>query len=137
MGRDGSSEEVSSGLVEGEAGDGNSFMVTVTRFVVTSVTTTSLQLGAISGCQSGSPLVGTLLGSAMEQLCSPELSGSLHLALRWRGFFLHSSGGTGKSKTPSSLSSSKEEEGEEGTKEDADAARFAFKDGALASDLVL
>lgn len=47
----GGGEEVSSGLAEGEAGqeagEGNSFMVTVTRLVVTSVTTTSLQLGAI------------------------------------------------------------------------------------------
>lgn len=56
--------EGSSGPAEGEAWDGNSFMVTVTRLVVTSVTTTSLQLGAISGCQSGSPSAGTLLDSA-------------------------------------------------------------------------
>lgn len=47
-----------------DAGVGNSLMVTVTRLVVTSVTTTSLQLGTISGCQSGSPSVGTLGGSA-------------------------------------------------------------------------
>lgn len=63
----GGGEEASSGLAEGEAGpeagEGNSFMVTVTRLVVTSVTTTSLQLGAISGCQSGSPSAGTLLAS--------------------------------------------------------------------------
>lgn len=60
----GGGDEAFSGLAEGEAGqeagDGNSFMVTVTRLVVTSVTTTSLQLGAISGCQSGSPSAGTL-----------------------------------------------------------------------------
>lgn len=41
----------------------NSLMVTVRRFVVTSVTTTLAQLGAISGCQSGSPSFGTLFSS--------------------------------------------------------------------------
>lgn len=60
-------EEASWGLSDGEAGPdagvGNSLMVTVTRLVVTSVTTTSLQLGAISGCQSVSPSAGTLGGS--------------------------------------------------------------------------
>ncbi len=61
-------EDASSGLAEGEAGEGNSFMVTVTRLVVTSVTTTSLQPGAISGCQSGSPSAGTLLDSMGGEL---------------------------------------------------------------------
>lgn len=61
-------EEASSGIADGDAGEGNSFMVTVTRLVVTSVTTTSLQLGAISGCQSGSPSAGTLFNSAGEEL---------------------------------------------------------------------
>lgn len=71
---EGSSEEMAggggeafSGAEEGEAGpeagEGNSFIVTVTRLVVTSVTTTSLQLGPICGCQSGSPSTGTLCGS--------------------------------------------------------------------------
>lgn len=36
-------------------------MVTVTRLVVTSVTTTLAQRGAISGRQSGSPSTGALL----------------------------------------------------------------------------
>lgn len=90
-------EEASSGLVEGEAGqeegEGNSFMVTVTRLVVTSVTTTSLQLGAISGCQSGSPSMGTLLGSAGVKLWSSgvaedETVGEWGLALCWRGLLL-------------------------------------------------
>lgn len=144
LGGEGSSEEVlgggeeaSSELAEGEAGEGNSFMVTVTRLVVTSVTTTSLQLGAISGCQSGSPSAGTLLGSAGAGLWSPELTGSWRLGLRWRGFFLHSSEGTERSRTPSSLSPSKEEEGEEGRKEDVDAARSASEDRARAGGLAL
>lgn len=71
----GGGEEALSGLAEGEAGpeagEGNSLMVTVTRLVVTSVTTTSLQLGAISGCQSGSPSAGTLWGSTGAEVCSP------------------------------------------------------------------
>lgn len=74
----GGGEEAFLGLAEGEAGpeacEGNSFMVTVTRFVVTSVTTTSLQLGANSGCQSGSPSAGTLWGSPEAGVCSPEES---------------------------------------------------------------
>lgn len=74
----GGGEEASSGLAVGEegqeAGEGNSFMVTVTRLVVTSVTTTSLQLGAISGYQSGSPSAGTLLGSAGAVLWSPGVT---------------------------------------------------------------
>lgn len=73
---------VSSGLPEGEAGEGNSLMVTVTRLVVTSVTTTSLQLGAISGCQSGSPSAGTLFGSSKSEPWFPELMGSWRLHLR-------------------------------------------------------
>lgn len=64
-----------SGLAEGdagpEAGEGNSLMVTVTRLVVTSVTTTSLQLGDISGCQSGSPSAGTRRGSTGAEVWSP------------------------------------------------------------------
>lgn len=56
---------------EGEAGPDlsnsggrqNSLMVTVRRLVVTSVTTTSAQHGAISGCQSGSPSRTALGGS--------------------------------------------------------------------------
>lgn len=71
----GGGEEASSGFAEGEAGpeagEGNSLMVTVTRLVVTSVTTTSLQLGAISGCQSGSPSAGTLWGPLGAELSSP------------------------------------------------------------------
>lgn len=127
---------MSSGLAEGEACEGNSFMVTVTRLVVTSVTTTSLQLGAISGCQLGSPSAGTFLGSAGAELWSPGPTGSWRLARRWRGLFLHSSVGTERS-TPSSLSSSKEEEGEEGRKEGADAARSASEGGAGAGGLAL
>lgn len=50
-------------------------MVTVTRLVVTSVTTTSLQLGDIFGCQSGSPSAGTLWGSTGAEVCSPGLTG--------------------------------------------------------------
>lgn len=126
----GGGEEASSRLAEGEAGqeagEGNSFMVTVTRLVVTSVTTTSLQLGAISGCQSGSPSAGTLLGSAGAELWSAGETeegavGDWRLALRRRGFFLPPSGGAERSGAPSSPSSSKEEEGEEGRKGDADA----------------
>lgn len=123
----GGGEEVPSRLEEGEAGEGNSFMVTVKRLVVTSVTTTSLQLGAISGCQLGSPSAGTLLGSAGAELWSPGLTGSWRFALRPRGFFLHSSGGAEESRTRSSLSPSKEEEGEEGRK--VDAVRSASEDG--------
>lgn len=41
----------------------NSLMVTVRRFVVTSVTTTLVQLGVISGCQSGFPSFGSLVSS--------------------------------------------------------------------------
>ncbi len=142
----GGGEEASSGLAEGEAGqeagEGNSFMVTVTRLVVTSVTTTSLQLGAISGCQSGSPSAGTLLGSAEAELWSPgvtEAGGapSWRLALRWRGFLLPPSRGTERSRAPSSSSSSKDEEGEEGRKGDADATGSASEDGAGAGGLAL
>lgn len=43
------------------AGWQNSLMVTVRRLVVTSVTTTLAQRGAISGRQSGSPSTGALL----------------------------------------------------------------------------
>lgn len=43
---------------------GNSLMVTVTRLVVTSVTTTSLQLDLISGRQPGPPSTGPRGGSA-------------------------------------------------------------------------
>lgn len=135
----GAGEEASSGLAEGEAGqeagEGNSFMVTVTRLVVTSVTTTSLQLGAISGCQSGSPSAGTLLGSAGAELWSPGVTeegaaGGWRLALRWRGFFLPPSGGAERSRAPSSPSSSKEEEGEEGRKGEADATGSEDRAGA-------
>lgn len=44
----------------------NSLMVTVSRFVVTSVTTTLARLGATSGCQSGSPSFGSLISSGSE-----------------------------------------------------------------------
>lgn len=148
---DGSSEGVSgggegsvSGLLEGEAGqeegEGNSLMVTVTRLVVTSVTTTSLQVG-ISGCQSGSPSAGTLLGSVGAELWSPaaaggRVAGSWRLAPRWLRFFLPPSVDPGCSTAPSSSSSTKEEEGEEGRNGDADAA-FASEDGAGADGLVL
>lgn len=111
----GGGEEVFSGVPdEGEAGheagEGNSLMVTVTRFVVTSVTTTSLQLGAISGCQSGSPSAGTRLGSAGVELGSPERTrgraSCWRLGRRWRP-------------EPSSSSPSKEEEGDKGKEGDA------------------
>lgn len=139
-------EEAFSGLPEGEAGqeagEGNSFMVTVTRLVVTSVTTTSLQLGAICGCQSGSPSAGTLWGSMGAELWSPwategTLVGSWRLLLRWRGFFLPPSEGAERSRALSSSSSSKEEEGEEGRKEDAGTTGFASEDGAGAECLAL
>lgn len=143
----GGGEEAFSGLAEGEAGqeagDGNSFMVTVTRLVVTSVTTTSLQLGAISGCQSGSPSAGTLGGSVGAEVWSPGAAGGSAvgnwcLALHWRGFFLPSSEGTVRSGAPSSSSSSREEEGEEGRKgDDDDAAWFTSEDAAGVEDLVL
>lgn len=139
----GGGEEAFSGLAEGEAGpeagEGNSFMVTVTRLVVTSVTTTSLQLGAISGCQSGSPSAGTLLGSAGAELWSPGaaeagVAGSWRLALPWRGLFLPPSGVVERS--PSS-SSSKEDDGEAGREGDSDATGFALEDGAGAAGLAL
>ncbi len=53
----------------------NSLMVTVRRFVVTSVTTTLARLGAISGCQSGSPSFGTLFSSG---------SGAVVQSLTWQ-----------------------------------------------------
>lgn len=137
----GGGEEALSGLAEGEAGEGNSFMVTVTRLVVTSVTTTSLQLGAISGCQSGSPSAGTLWGSAGAEIWFPgvpEAAGGWRLAPRWRVLFLPPSGAAERSGASSSSStSSKEEDGEEGRKEDADAKGFASEDGAVAACLAL
>lgn len=132
----GGGEEAFSGLAEGEegheAGEGNSFIVTVTRLVVTSVTTTSLQLGAISGCQSGSPSAGTLGGSAGVELWSlgvtqGKVAGSWRLGRR---VFLTPSWGADRS----SLSSSREEEGEEGRKGDTDATSG---DGAGADGLAL
>lgn len=88
--------EAFSAPAEGEAGpdagEGNSFMVTVTRFVVTSVTTTSLQLGAISGCQSGSPSAGTLWGSlgaeGWSKVTGGTVEGDCCSALLWQGLFL-------------------------------------------------
>lgn len=143
----GGGEEAFSGLAEGEpgqeAGEGNSFMVTVTRLVVTSVTTTSLQLGAISGCQSGSPSAGTLLGSVVAELWTPGLTagsaaGSWCLPLRWRVFFLPPSVGTNRSTAPSSSSSSSnEDDGEEGRNGDANDVGFASADGTGADGLVL
>lgn len=136
----GRGEEAFSGLAEGEdgheAGEGNSFMVTVTRLVVTSVTTTSLQLGAISGCQSGSPSAGTLWGSAGVELWLPGVTEG-GVAGNWRlgrRFFLIPSWGADRSRVPSSSSSSREEEGEEGRKGDADATSG---DGVGADGLAL
>jgi len=97
LGGGGSSGEGAEGEAGPEAGEGNSLMVTVTRLVVTSVTTTSLQLGAISGCQLGSPSAGALWGSTGAELWSrggaepTEAAGSWRLARRWRGLFLHAS----------------------------------------------
>lgn len=142
----GGGEEAFSGLAEGEAGqeagEGNSFMVTVTRLVVTSVTTTSLQLGAISGCQSGSPSAGTLWGSAGAELWSPGVTEAgvvdgWRLALHWRGLFLPPSGVAKRSRVLSSSSSSKEDDGEAGRNCDADAVEFASEDGAGAASLAL
>lgn len=130
-----------------EAGDGNSFMVTVTRLVVTSVTTTSLQLGAISGCQSGSPSAGTLLGSAAAEPWSPgtieeeeeeEAVGGWHFGWDWLGFLLAPSLDKGSTDASSSSSSmegradpeGEEREGDEGRTVDADAAGFASEDGS-------
>lgn len=106
--------EASSGPAEGEAWDGNSLMVTVSRLVVTSVTTTSVQLGAISGRQPGSPSAGTLWDSAGGQLGSlwPPAGGRFALS-RWE-FFLPSRGEEEGSRAHSSFSPSTEEDGEEG-----------------------
>lgn len=147
--------ETFSGADEGEEGheawEGNSFMVTVTRLVVTSVTTTSLQLGAISGCQSGSPSAGTLWGSAAAaELWSPGATedravDGWHFGWRWLRFFLAPSGDE-RSGTTSSSSSSKEEEaepegeereGDEGRKEVADTAGLASEDGEGPHGLVV
>lgn len=140
----GGGDEAFSRLAEGEAGqdagEGNSFIVTVTRLVVTSVTTTSLQLGAISGCQSGSPSAGTLCGSTGAALWSPGVAeglvvavGGWRLAWRWRALFWPPSGGAEWSAPPSSSSSTEEAEGEEGRKEEV----VASEDRTGAGGLVL
>lgn len=129
--------EASSGLADGDAGEGNSLMVTVTRLVVTSVTTTSLQPGAISGCQLGSPSAGARFDSAGEELSSPGPTGSWRLALRRRGLCLHSSEGPERPRMDSSLSPSKEEGGDEGRKDDAKATKSASGDRVGQAPLAL
>lgn len=129
-------EGTSSGLADGDAGEGNSFMVTVTRLVVTSVTTTSLQPGAISGCQLGSPSAGTLPNSPGEELSSPGPTGNWRLGLRRRGLFRHSSERPERPSVHSSLSPSKEEGGDEGRKEDAKATKSASEDRVDQAPLV-
>lgn len=61
--------------------EGNSLMVTVRRLEVTSVTTTSLQLGAISGCQLGFP--SAIWGSAGVSLPGLWSSGSWRFLPSW------------------------------------------------------
>lgn len=165
LGREGSSEvervlgvgvEPFSGAAEGDAGqdegEGNSLMVTVRRLVVTSVTTTSWQLGAISGRQSGSPSAGTLWGSEGVELLWPGATAGadavLSEAASWRfgwlgrSFCLPPSGGTKRSSPSSSSLPSKEEDAvpegaerdeDEGRKGDAVATGFGTEDGAEAN----
>lgn len=116
------------GLEDGEAGlelpsEGwqNSLMVTVSRLVVTSVTTTLAQRGAISGRQSGSPSTGTLPSASVATLTVPTISRGVELLLS--GLLLQTSWGQLRPflcVVASSLSSSTRDETDEDDWEDAD-----------------